>query len=102
MNKRIAVVGAGAIGGYAGGHMARAGCDVTLIDAWPEHVEAMRANGLHISGMTPAETVTVKVNALHVCDVQQVVKQQPFDVAFICSTRDRAIGGLPKVRAHGC
>ncbi len=84
MSKRIAVVGAGAIGGYAGGHMASAGHDVTLIDAWPEHVEAMRKHGLHISGMTPAETVTVKVSALHVCDVQQVVKQPPFDVAFIC------------------
>ena len=84
MNERIAVVGAGAIGGYAGAHMARAGHDVTLIDAWPEHVEAMRKQGLHVSGMTPAETVTVKVNALHVCDVQQVVKQRPFDIAFIC------------------
>jgi 2-dehydropantoate 2-reductase len=81
---RIAIVGAGAIGGYAGAHMTRAGHDVTLIDAWPEHVEAMRKHGLHISGMTAAETHIVKVNALHVCDVQQTVKQKPFDVAFIC------------------
>ena len=57
MNKRIAVVGAGAIGGYAGAHMARAGHDVTLIDAWPAHVEAIRKEGLHISGMTPAEMI---------------------------------------------
>ena len=39
MAKRIAVVGAGAVGGYAGAHMAAAGHDVTLIDPWPEHVE---------------------------------------------------------------
>ena len=84
MNKRIAVVGAGAIGGYAGAHMTRAGHDVTLIDAWPAHVDAMRLHGLHVSGMTPEETHIVKVNALHICDVQQVVKQQPFDIAFIC------------------
>ncbi|HTD92123.1 MAG TPA: 2-dehydropantoate 2-reductase N-terminal domain-containing protein, partial [Burkholderiales bacterium] len=77
---RIAIIGAGAIGGYAGAHMTRAGHDVTLIDAWPEHVEAMRKHGLHISGMTAAETHIVKVNALHVCDVQQTVKQKPFDV----------------------
>ena len=32
MGKRIAVVGAGAVGGYAGAHMAAAGHDVTLID----------------------------------------------------------------------
>ena len=30
MGKRIVVVGAGAIGGYAGGHMTRAGHEVTL------------------------------------------------------------------------
>ena len=84
MNKRIAVVGAGAIGGYAGAHMTRAGHDVTLIDAWPAHVDAMRLHGLHVSGMTPEETHIVKVNALHISDVQQVVKQQPFDIAFIC------------------
>lgn len=72
------------MGGYVGAHMARAGHDVTLIDAWPEHVEAIRKGGLHISGMTPAETHVVKVNALHICDVQQVIKQKPFDIAFIC------------------
>ena len=38
---RIAVVGAGAVGGLAGGHLARAGHDVTLIDGWPEHVAAI-------------------------------------------------------------
>ncbi len=44
----------------------------------------MRQHGLHISGMTPEETHVVKVNALHIGDVQQVVKRQPFDVAFMC------------------
>lgn len=78
------MVGAGAIGGYAGAHMTRAGHDVTLIDAWPEHVAAMRAHGLHVSGMTPAETHVVKVNALHISDVQALVKQRPFDIAFVC------------------
>ncbi len=84
MSKRIAVIGAGAIGGYAGAHMTRAGHDVTLIDAWPEHVEAMRQHGLHVSGMTPTETHIIKVNALHISDVQQVVKQRPFDIVFLC------------------
>ena len=57
MGKRIVVVGAGAIGGYAGGHMTRVGHDVTLIDAWPEHVEYMRAHGLQLSGLSEAETL---------------------------------------------
>jgi 2-dehydropantoate 2-reductase len=84
MSKRIAVVGAGAIGGYTGGHMTRAGHDVTLIDAWPEHVEYMRKNGLHLSGLTPAESHTVPVKALHVCDVQSLTRGRPVDIAFIC------------------
>ncbi len=84
MGKRIVVVGAGAIGGYAGGHMTRAGHDVTLIDAWPEHVEYMREHGLQLSGMTPQEKHSVKVNALHITDVQRFCKERPVDIAFIC------------------
>jgi len=84
MSKRIVVIGAGAIGGYAGGHMTRAGHDVTLVDPWPEHVEYMRKHGLQLSGMTPEEKHSIPVRALHVTDVQQFCKEQPFDIAFIC------------------
>src|SRR5207237_6832220 len=59
MNKRIAVMGAGALGGYVGGTLAHLGHDVTLIDAWPEHVETIRARGLELDGLTPAERFTV-------------------------------------------
>jgi len=84
MGKRIVVVGAGAIGGYSGGHMARAGHDVTLIDAWPEHVEYMRACGLQLSGLTAAEKHSIPVKAWHVNEVQRLVKERPIDIAFIC------------------
>ena len=66
MSKRIVVVGAGAIGGYTGGHMTRAGHDVTLVDAWPEHVQYMREHGIQLSGMTPAEKLSIPVRALNV------------------------------------
>jgi 2-dehydropantoate 2-reductase len=85
MGKRIAVVGAGAVGGYAGGHMARAGADVTLIDPWPEHVEYIRKHGLQLSGLTPQERHSIKVNAMHLCDVQNLSKQKPIDIAFVCT-----------------
>jgi 2-dehydropantoate 2-reductase len=84
LDKRIVVVGAGAIGGIAGGHMTRAGHDVTLIDPWPEHVETMREKGLHLSGLTPQEEHTIKVNALHITEVQRFCKERPVDIAFIC------------------
>ena len=43
MGKRIAFVGAGALGGYVGGYLAHQGQDVTLIDMWPQNIEAIRA-----------------------------------------------------------
>ena len=39
MGNKIAFMGVGAVGGYAGAHMAQAGEDVTFIDPWPAHVE---------------------------------------------------------------
>lgn len=44
---RICIYGAGAIGGYLGAELARAGIDVTLIARGP-HLAAMRANGLKL------------------------------------------------------
>ena len=44
---RVAVMGAGAVGCYFGGMLARAGHDVTLI-ARPQHVEAITHHGLHL------------------------------------------------------
>lgn len=85
MGKRIAVVGAGAVGGYLGGHLARTGNDVTLIDPWPAHIEAIRANGLHLSGMSDEETCTVKLPTMHITEVQSLSKQRPIDLAIVSS-----------------
>jgi 2-dehydropantoate 2-reductase len=83
MKKRIAVVGAGAVGGYVGSSLAHAGHDVTLIDPWPEHVEAIRAHGMELYGMSEAERKTVKVAAIHLTEAQQIAKQRPIDIALI-------------------
>jgi 2-dehydropantoate 2-reductase len=65
-----------------GGHIARSGEDVTLIDPWPEHIEYIKHNGLHLSG-TQGEHV-VRLKALHLHEVQSLFKT-PVDVAFICT-----------------
>ncbi len=54
---RALVWGAGAIGGVVGAHLARAGHDVTFVDANQAHVEAVRRDGLRIVG--PIDTFTV-------------------------------------------
>jgi 2-dehydropantoate 2-reductase len=82
MGARIVFVGAGAVGGYVGGHIARVGEDVTLIDPWPEHIEYIKQHGIHLSGTQGEHTVRLK--ALHVHEVQSLFTQ-PADIAFICT-----------------
>ena len=57
---KVCVYGAGAIGGLMGAHLARIGKDVTLI-ARGEHLAAMRAKGLKVSGASGDFTVTPRV-----------------------------------------
>ncbi|OKL48749.1 2-dehydropantoate 2-reductase [Boudabousia marimammalium] len=45
---RIGIAGAGAMGSRFGYMLSEAGQDVTLIDSWSDHVEAIKANGLQI------------------------------------------------------
>ncbi len=62
MPARILVWGAGAIGGTVGAYLARAGHDVTFVDAASAHVDAMNREGLRIVG--PVDQFTVGVPAL--------------------------------------
>ena len=83
MQKKIAVVGAGALGGYVGGSLAHLGHDVTLIDPWPEHIETIRSRGLELDGVTAEEKFTVKTaKTLHLTEVQSLAKR-PVDIAFV-------------------
>ena len=81
---RLAIIGAGAVGGYAGAHMAQAGHDVTFVDPWPEHVEAMRSRGLTIQHLKDVPAFTVPVRAIHLTELQSFARERPVDIAFIC------------------
>lgn len=85
MGARIAIIGTGAVGGYAGAHMTKAGEDVTFVDFWPENVEVMRSRGLKISHLKDVADFTVPVKALHITELQKVSKEAPFDIAFVCT-----------------
>lgn len=79
MSKKIAVFGTGANGSSAAADLARTGHDVVMIDQWPAHIEAVRANGLRID--MPDESITVEVPAYHLTDVCTL--HETFDVVFL-------------------
>ncbi len=76
---RIAILGSGAQGAGVGADMVRAGHDVTFIEQWPAHVDAMRKNGVEVR--MPEETVTTEVSVLNLCDVATL--REPFDMVFL-------------------
>ncbi|MGC4110436.1 MAG: 2-dehydropantoate 2-reductase [Nocardioides sp.] len=79
LGPRIAVLGAGANGASIGADLTLAGADVTLVEQWPDHVEAMRAHGVRIN--TPQTSTVVPVRVLHLCDVATL--RQRFDVVLM-------------------
>jgi 2-dehydropantoate 2-reductase len=76
---RIAFLGTGAQGASIGADFALAGLDVTFIEQWPEHVMAIRENGITVN--LPTRTINAKVPALHLCQVAEI--KEPFDVVFL-------------------
>jgi 2-dehydropantoate 2-reductase len=79
MSARIAVLGAGANGAAIGADLVEAGHRVSLVEQWPEHVEAMRARGVRIE--MPGRTLQVDVEVLHFCDVATL--RTRFDVVLM-------------------
>ena len=69
-NPAILIVGAGAMGGTIGAHLARSGEEVVLVDRVPEHVARMREVGLTITGPLAKFTVPVKAKAPEELDGQ--------------------------------
>jgi 2-dehydropantoate 2-reductase len=65
---RVCIVGCGAVGSLFAAHLARKGeAEVWAYDVWKEHIEAIRNNGLRLSG---AADFTVNLNAT--CDSHEI------------------------------
>ncbi|TDR95007.1 ketopantoate reductase family protein [Enterovirga rhinocerotis] len=54
---RIAILGMGAMGSVYAGLLAGAGLDVWGVDIWADHVDAIRRDGLRVSGASGERTV---------------------------------------------
>ena len=76
---RTAVIGAGAVGSVVAGLLGDAGHDVTVIDQWPANVEAMKAQGVRLSGTCGDRVVPLPV--LHIHEVQSIT--EPFDLMLL-------------------
>ena len=60
---KIAIIGAGAMGSIYASFLAQNNNDVIAIDLWEEHLDAIRENGLRVSGFSGDKTVkNIKVS----------------------------------------
>src|SRR3982750_2952037 len=100
-NKKIAVLGAGAMGSSVSADLTRAGYDVTVIDQWPAQVEALKSKGLRVE-MTDG-VIETPINALHLCDLAS--SNLEFDIVFLAvkSNDHRWLTELikPYLKPHG-
>lgn len=62
---RIAVVGSGAMGSLFGAFLAESGNDVTLIDVWRAHIDAINKHGLKVFGVSGERVVKIKATTSH-------------------------------------
>lgn len=87
---RVAIIGAGGMGGYLGAHLAAAGEDVVFV-ARGAHLEAMRRNGLRVSGVE-----TLSVPRIVATDTTQGVAA--VDAALFCVKRYDTAGAAELLR----
>lgn len=90
---KFAVVGAGAIGGYLGAKLARAGEDVTFI-ARNRNLEAIRANGFRLILEDGTEEHAPTATA-----VQDMADAGPQDVVLLTVKAHQVVDVLPQMRA---
>jgi len=75
MKKHILIVGTGGVGGYFGGHLAKAGHHVTFI-ARGDHLKALKRNGLQV--LSPDGSFGKKIKA------QNTLPKGSFDLVILC------------------
>jgi len=112
---RICIIGAGAMGSLYGAMLARGGADIVLYDQWAEHVEAIRRDGLRLSGITGDMTVTVEATTdpaaigradLCISQVNTYATEAAAEVAArvldgdgCCLTLQNGVGNIEKLAA---
>ena len=78
----VVIAGAGGIGGAIAGEAALGGADVSVIDAWPDHIEAIRTRGLRLFGPGPGDDRKARLPAWHIGEWWRI---PPIDVLVIAA-----------------
>lgn len=93
---KVTIIGAGAIGGLAGTHMARAGYDVTLVDQWREHVDAINQKGMFIDGIRGE--MTIPARAIMPDQLPAHVKSNgPLEAVLIATKSQHTAGAVRQI-----
>jgi 2-dehydropantoate 2-reductase len=88
---KVAVLGAGAVGGYFGGMLARAGVPVVMIGR-PSFVEAVQRSGLHIDSVHLQETVHPEAST-------ELAAAAGADIVLFCVKTTDTVSVAKKLRA---
>jgi 2-dehydropantoate 2-reductase len=78
--KTIGVIGAGPVGGILAAHLLSGGYTVIIVDAWKEHIEHIRTDGLHITGLEK-----LNVRPMHLYTSVRVLDTIVPEFVFICT-----------------
>ena len=80
---KIAVLGAGAIGGIVAVGLHRGGHQPLIIDPWKSHVEAIRSTGFQMTGYYGGQLAEWRgvIPAIHTDDLGQL--REPLDLVFL-------------------
>ena len=79
---RVAIFGSGSIGGYIGARLTLTGVDTLLVDAWQDHVLAMRRDGLRLTTAEGGDEI-VAVDCAHISDLHRIGLGS-IDLAILC------------------
>jgi len=99
--QRFAIVGAGPVGGIMGAYLAKAGHSVTLVDILKGHLDAIKRNGLTITGI---REMNVHFPPENVCSSIDELAGKDIDTVFIsvkASILPRILPVLKKVLKPG-
>ena len=97
---KIAVLGAGAMGGIVAIGLHRGGHDVLIIDPWKSHVEAIRTTGFQMTGHYARQPIEWQgvIPAIHIDELEQL--REPLDVVFLSVKGYNTQWCVERIRPH--